>query len=42
MTRDVRTREGWRISVVFANNTIVVAHRKREQALGKKIISKIK
>jgi len=33
MTRDVRTREGWRISVVFHNNVVVVSHRRREQSL---------
>ncbi len=33
LTRDVRTKEGWRISVIFANNTIAVVHRRREQSL---------
>jgi len=33
LTRDVRTREGWRISVVFSNNIVTVIHRRREQSL---------
>jgi len=33
MTRDVRTREGWIITVLFVNNVVVVSHRRREQAL---------
>jgi len=33
MTRDVRSREGWRINVSFVNNVIVVSHKRREQSL---------
>eukprot|EP01118_Nematostelium_gracile_P018303 TRINITY_DN8099_c0_g1_i1.p1 TRINITY_DN8099_c0_g1~~TRINITY_DN8099_c0_g1_i1.p1 ORF type:complete len:383 (+),score=138.86 TRINITY_DN8099_c0_g1_i1:74-1150(+) len=33
MTRDVRTKEGWRINVNFNNNVVSVSHRRREQAL---------
>jgi len=33
MTRDVRTRDGWRINVVFVNNVVCISHRRREQSL---------
>jgi len=33
MTRDVRSREGWRINVLFNNNVVAVSHRRREQSL---------
>lgn len=40
MTRDVRGPEGWKILVVFTKETISITHYRREQALGKFIISK--
>jgi len=33
MTRDVRTRDGWRINVFMGNNVVVVSHKRREQSL---------
>jgi len=33
MTRDVRTKEGWRVTVCFSNNVVTVSHRRREQSL---------
>jgi len=33
LTRDVRTRDGWRITVLFTKNIVVVSHRRREQSL---------
>jgi len=33
MTRDVRSREGWRINITFVNNIVVVSHKRREQSL---------
>jgi len=33
MTRDVRSREGWRITVCFTNNVVMVSHKRREQSL---------
>lgn len=32
-TRDVRTREGWTISVLFMQNIVTVVHTRREQSL---------
>jgi len=33
MTRDVRTRDGWRINVLFNHNVVAISHRRREQSL---------
>ncbi|PRP88352.1 hypothetical protein PROFUN_03266 [Planoprotostelium fungivorum] len=33
MTRDVRTREGWTVSILFTQNIVTVVHRRREQSL---------
>jgi len=33
LTRDVRTKEGWKIQVLFHNNIVSISHRRREQSL---------
>jgi len=33
MTRDVRSREGWRVSVSFTKTVVLVTHKRREQSL---------
>jgi len=33
MTRDVRSREGWLISVQFLSNVTIITHKRREQSL---------
>jgi len=33
MTRDVRTKDGWRINILFTQNVVSVSHRRREQSL---------